>query len=183
MIEPAPGIVLISEPFLKDPHFMRTAVFLCDHGAEGSVGFVLNRPFEQRLDEFIPDLAGFAIPVHYGGPVMTDTLHFLHNIPSLQPEAQKIYDDVYWGGNFTEVIRLIQHRELDLNHIRFFLGYSGWSNGQLDEELKANSWLTVKGSSKLVFETDPAFVWKNAVLQLEAQYHPIVHYPIDPQLN
>ena len=174
---------MISDPFLKDPNFMRTAVFLCEHNEEGSFGFVLNRPFEQRLDEFVPDLEGFVIPVYYGGPVQPDTLHFLHNIPALQPDAQKIFDDVYWGGDFREVIRLIKSRELDLDNIRFFLGYSGWSEGQLGDELEEKSWLTVKGTHKLVFGTETGEVWKEAVLQLEEQYHPIVHYPIDPQLN
>lgn len=183
MIEPGAGIILISDPFLKDPNFMRTAVFLCEHNEEGSFGFVLNRPFEQRLDEFVPDLEGFVIPVYFGGPVQPDTLHFLHNIPALKPQAQKIFDDVYWGGDFTEVIRLIKDRQLDLDKIRFFLGYSGWSEGQLEDELEQKSWLTVKGNNKLVFGTETGEVWKEAVLQLEEQYHPIVHYPIDPQLN
>lgn len=183
MIEPGPGVILISDPFLKDPNFMRTAVFLCEHNEEGSFGFVLNRPFEQRLDEFVPDLEGFTIPVYYGGPVQPDTLHFLHNIPDLMAEAQKIFEDVYWGGDFREVIRLIKDRQLDLDNIRFFLGYSGWSEGQLNEELEGKSWLTVTGTNKLVFGTETGEIWRSAVLQLEEQYHPIVHYPIDPQLN
>ncbi|MCU0396131.1 MAG: YqgE/AlgH family protein [Chitinophagaceae bacterium] len=183
MIEPAPGILLISDPFLKDPNFMRTAVFLCEHTADGSFGFVLNRPYEQRLDEFIPDLEGFRIPVFYGGPVQPDTLHFLHNIPELRSDAQAVLPNVYWGGNFEQIIQLIRDRQLDLDNIRFYLGYSGWSGGQLEDELASSSWLTAQGSHQLVFRTPPGEVWKRAVMQLDEAFHPIVNYPIDPQLN
>ncbi len=183
MIEPAPGIILVSDPFLKDPNFMRTAVFLCEHNEEGSFGFVLNRPFEQRLDEFIPDLEGYSIPVFYGGPVQPDTLHILHNIPVLKEESSKVLQEVYWGGNFKDIIMLIRDRELDLENIRFFLGYSGWSAGQLEEELTENSWLTVQGNHELVFHENPKEVWKEAVKTMDEPFHQIIHYPIDPQLN
>ena len=69
MIEPASGILLISDPFLKDPNFMRTVVFLCEHQEQGSFGFVLNKQFEQSLDELMEGFDGFSIPVYYGGPV------------------------------------------------------------------------------------------------------------------
>ena len=81
MIEPGAGILLISDPFLKDPNFMRTVVFLCEHQEQGSFGFVLNRKYENTIDEIIPELEGYKLPVYYGGPVQTDTLHFLHQYP------------------------------------------------------------------------------------------------------
>ena len=77
MIDPGPGILLIADPFLKDPNFLRTVVFLCEHKEDGSFGFVLNRQYENTLDELIPELEGHKIPVFYGGPVQVDTIHFL----------------------------------------------------------------------------------------------------------
>ena len=65
MIEPGPGILLIAEPFLKDPNFIRTVVLLCEHREEGSFGLVLNKQIEQTLDELITDLEGFPFPVYY----------------------------------------------------------------------------------------------------------------------
>jgi putative transcriptional regulator len=183
MVDPAPGTILISDPFLKDPNFMRTVVFLCEHNQEGSFGFVLNRPFEQRLDEFIPDLEGYSIPVYYGGPVQPDTLHFLHTIPDLINNGQKVNDGIFWGGDFAQVIELIGRRELDMDKIRFFLGYSGWSTGQLETELNEKSWLTSKGNNRLVFQLQPGEIWKAAIKQLDDPYHEIINYPIDPQLN
>ncbi len=183
MIEPGPGIMLISDPFLKDPNFMRTVVLLCEHTPDGSLGFVLNRPFEQRLDDFIPELEGYSIPVYYGGPVQPDTLHFIHSLPDQVPGGQPVTEGVYWGGNFSEVIELIRERALDLSRIRFFLGYSGWSQDQLTGELKEKSWLTVEGNRRLIFYRQATEIWKEAVKELDEEFHEIINYPIDPQLN
>ena len=97
MIEPAGGILLISDPFLKDPNFMRTVVFLCEHQEQGSIGFVLNRKYENTIDELIPELEGHRIPLYYGGPVQMDTIHFLHQYPEEIPGGQKVLNGVYCG--------------------------------------------------------------------------------------
>ena len=81
MIEPGPGVLLIAEPFLKDPNFMRTVVLLCDHQEEGSFGFVINRAYKHTLDELMNNAEDLKIPVYYGGPVQMDTIHFLHHYP------------------------------------------------------------------------------------------------------
>ncbi len=162
---------------------MRTVVLLCEHNPDGSFGFVLNRPFKQRLDDFIPELEGFSIPVYYGGPVQPDSLHFIHSMPDLIPEGHLITDGIYWGGDFQQVIELIRNRELDLNCIRFFLGYSGWSSGQLSDEISEKSWLMVEGKERLVFHETPERIWKEAVKELDESFHEIINYPIDPQLN
>ncbi len=183
MNSPNTGTLLISDPFLKDPNFMRTVVLLCEHREEGSLGFVLNKPYNQTLDELIPDMAGYKIAVHDGGPVQRDTLHFLHTVPHLIPEGFEVTNGVYWGGDFAKVIELIRNKELDTNSIRFFLGYSGWSNGQLDSELNEKSWLTTQASKKIVFQSNNHIIWKMAVLQMDKKYHEIINYPIDPMLN
>ncbi len=183
MNDPVSGSLLISDPFLRDPHFMRTVVFLCEHSDQGSFGFVLNRPYEQTLDEFVPELEGFMIPVFYGGPVQPDTLHFLHCLPALIPGGQKVVSGVYWGGDFNKVIELIQSHGLGQDKIKFFLGYSGWSEGQLAGEITEKSWLTSEGSSGIVFHPDAAQVWPDAIREMDDKFHPIINYPIDPQLN
>ena len=85
MVSPSSGILLIADPFLKDPNFMRTVVFLCDHQEEGSMGFVINKQIEQTLDELMDGFDGYKIPVYYGGPVQMDTIHFLHQYPGKIP--------------------------------------------------------------------------------------------------
>ena len=183
MIEPAPGVLLIADPFLKDPNFLRTVVFICEHKEEGSFGFVLNRPFENTLDELIPDAEGFNIPVFYGGPVQGDTIHFLHQYPDEIPGGLEVMNGVYWGGAFDRVVEMIRSGEIDLNRIRFYIGYSGWGNGQLNEELCEKLWLTVQAQPALVFHANAEEIWKDALKHLGGDYEMMIHFPIDPQLN
>jgi len=183
MIEPAPGILLIADPFLKDPNFLRTVVLICEHKEEGSFGFVLNRLFKSSLAELIPDTGAVDIPVFYGGPVQADTLHFLHQYPDEIPGGMEIMSGVYWGGEFEKVVGLIRSGEIDLSRIRFFIGYSGWGSGQLGEELQQKSWLTVEASRKLIFHTNTEEVWKDSLKHLGGDYEMMIHFPIDPQLN
>ena len=183
MIEPATGILLIADPFLKDPNFLRTVVLLCEHKQEGSFGFVLNKQIEQTLDELISDLEGYRLPVYYGGPVQMDTIHFLHQYPDLIPESVKVSDDIFWGGNFETVTALLKSKSIDLNKIKFFVGYSGWGDGQLNGELTERSWLTVKANRELVFNTSFDEIWKSGLKTLGGEYERMINYPIDPQLN
>jgi putative transcriptional regulator len=183
MIDPAPGILLIADPFLKDPNFLRTVVFLCEHQETGSFGFVLNKRFDQTLDQLVTDLEGHPVPVYFGGPVQLDTIHFLHQFPDLIPGALHVSENIYWGGNFETVTALIKSNSIDLSKIKFFIGYSGWGDGQLDGELKEKSWLTVPATRNLVFHTRHTEVWKGSLKHLGGEYEMMVNFPIDPQLN
>jgi putative transcriptional regulator len=183
MIELAPGILLIADPFLKDPNFLRTVVFLCEHKEEGSFGFVLNRKYENTLDELIPELEGHQLPVYYGGPVQMDTIHFLHQYPDEIPGAQEVIKGVYWGGDFDLVINMIKKETIDFNKIRFYIGYSGWSNGQLNDEMNEKTWLTVEATRKLIFHHNYEEIWKDSLKHLGGDYEIMVNFPIDPQLN
>jgi putative transcriptional regulator len=177
------GVLLIAEPFLKDPNFMRTVVFLCEHQEEGSFGFVLNKTYDVTLDQLVPDLPEIKIPVYYGGPVQQDTLHFLHQLPDIIPGGLEVSKGIYWGGDYEMVVSLLRKGEINPNKIRFFIGYSGWSNGQLDDEMKENSWLTVLAKPKLVFHHNYAEIWKDSLKELGGDYEQLINYPTDPQLN
>ena len=183
MIEPGPGILLIADPFLKDPNFLRTVVLLCDHTADGSFGFVLNKKIAQTLNELLVNFDDFKLPVYYGGPVQTDTIHFVHQYPDLIPDSVKVSNDIYWGGNFETVAALIKNNSMNPNKIKFFIGYSGWGKEQLTGELDEKSWLTVTATKKLVFTTPPTDVWKGSLQHLGGEYEIMVNFPIDPQLN
>jgi putative transcriptional regulator len=183
MIEPAPGILLIADPFLKDPNFLRTVVFLCEHKDEGSFGFVLNRQYENTLDELIPELEGFKLPVYYGGPVQVDSIHFLHQYPDEIPGGQEVIKGVYWGGDFDAVVNLVKNEDADTDKIRFFIGYSGWNEGQLHTEMDEKTWLTVKATRKLIFHKNYDEIWKDSLKHLGGDYGMMVNFPIDPQLN
>src|SRR3954470_6017830 len=135
MITPAQGILLIADPFLKDPNFMRTVVFLCEHQDEGSFGFVLNKNYDYTLNELVSGLDDLKLPVYLGGPVQMDTIHFLHQYPDKIPGGFRVADGVFWGGDFEKAIELIKSGEIDESRIRFYIGYSGWGSGQLNDEM------------------------------------------------
>jgi len=183
MVNPGPGILLIAEPFLKDPNFMRTVVFLCDHQEEGSFGFVINRVFGHTLNELMNDLEGLQLPVFYGGPVQMDTIHFLHQYPDLIPGSYEVLDGIFWGGDFETAITLIKAGSIDTTKIRFFIGYSGWGSGQLNDELKEKSWLTAQANRKLVFHRKADDIWKDSLRLLGGDYEMMANFPVDPQLN
>lgn len=178
-----PGTILIADPFLKDPNFLRTVIFLCDHNKDGSFGFVLNRKLEYTIGDLIRDLEGCDFPVYYGGPVQQNTIHFLHRCPDLITGGEEIISGIYWGGEFDELIYLLKKDKLNFSDIRLFLGYSGWGEGQLDNEQNEKTWLTTYGNSKLIFPVDTSSTWKEAIKQLGGKYEQLINYPIDPHLN
>lgn len=182
-MSPDKGTLLIANPFLKDPNFSRTVIFLCENVKEGSFGFVLNKQFNQTLDELIPDLGMPAFPVYAGGPVQLDSLHFLHQYPDLISGGIEVFDGVYWGGNFETLQIHLKNNDISKNKIRFFLGYSGWTEGQLDMELKEDSWITAMATRKIIFETNASVAWKESLNVLGGDYKMMANFPIDPQLN
>ena len=182
MISPSKGTLLIANPFLKDPNFSRTVIFICENQTEGAFGFVLNKQFSKNLNELLPELETYHSTVYTGGPVQTDSLHFLHEYPDLLG-GEEVFGGVYWGGNFESLLIHLKNDDISNNKIRFFIGYSGWSEGQLDDEIKEGSWLTVEATRKLIFETRPEDIWKESLNHLGGDYKMLANYPTDPQLN
>lgn len=185
MADLSTGTLLIADPFLKDPNFMRTVVLLCDHRNEGSFGFVLNRHIRHTLEEIVPELEGVGnkIPVFFGGPVQPDTLHFLHVCPDQIPGSSKITDGIYWGGDFEIIKDLLLKNKLKPRDIRFYIGYSGWGSNQLNDEMKTNSWITAMAKRDIIFKYRSDDIWKESLRLLGDDYSVMVNYPIDPRLN
>lgn len=164
---------------------MRTVVLLCEHSPEtGSFGLVLNRPFEQKVSDLSAGLKDLDMPLFYGGPVEPEVLSLLHGYPSEETGGGiPVLEGLCWGGPVTGILQQLHAGELDTGKVRLYLGYSGWSPGQLEDELNSNSWLTIQGSADLVLNPNPEGLWKAAVKKLDRRYHPIVSYPLDPRLN
>lgn len=177
------GNILIADPFLKDPNFMRSVIFLCEHQTSGTFGFVLNRKYHKTIGDLLSDLEECTFPVYYGGPVQMDTIHFLHQCPGLITGGVEITDGIYWGGEFEEVAALIKENKITPTQIRFYIGYSGWGEGQLDNEMKEKSWLITFGNKRLVFHRNTDMIWPDALKQMGSEYEQVINYPIDPQLN
>ena len=162
--EVKPGQLLLAEPFMSDQNFKRSVTMLCEHnGEDGTLGFILNKPSELLIHEVVEEFPEFNSRVFFGGPVQSDTLHFLHTLGETLGECQQVTEGVYWGGNFETIKLLAQSGELNTHEIRFFLGYAGWSTEQLEEEIQSNSWIINPGSYDDVFVTPPNRLWKETL--------------------
>lgn len=182
-IKPEKGKLLISEPFLPDPNFERTIILLCENNEEGSFGFVLNKPSLANVSDVMDDIKNFNTPALVGGPVQQDTLHYLHRREGID-DAVEILDGVYWGGSFERILFLLETRQLAHEDIKFFLGYSGWSGGQLEEELGQDSWIVSdQASEELIFDTEPDAMWKKTLKIMGGRFSVYSNYPKDPRLN
>ncbi len=182
-LKPEAGRLLVSEPYLPDPNFERTIILLCEHTEGGTVGFVLNKPSLSKLGELIKEPERFDNPVSIGGPVQQDTLHYIHRNPHIAG-AIELAEGIFWGGEFEQLIAQIETGQLNANDIKFFLGYSGWSAGQLDEELKLNSWIVCgRVSQELIFETEDEQMWKRTLQEMGGRYSMYSNYPLDPSMN
>jgi putative transcriptional regulator len=126
------GRVLISEPFLNDTYFKRSVVLLTEHSEEGSIGFVLNKPVDLSVNDVLADFPEIDTEVSIGGPVNTNTIHYIHTLGDLIPNSVKVLDNLFWGGDFEVIKEMISEGRIKGSEIRFFLGYAGWSPKQLE---------------------------------------------------
>jgi len=182
--QPQKGDLLISQPLLPDNNFERTVILLCEHNDEGSFGFVLNKLSMLKVDEVLEDVEDFATNLYVGGPVQQNTLHFIHDIDALQEGGQDIQEGLCWGGNFEVLTSLINTATIDTDKIRFFLGYSGWSEYQLQQEIDENTWIVARDvHPSYIFNTDPQHLWKDILEKMGGRFKVYANYPTDPKLN
>ena len=183
-ITPASGRLLISEPFMNDSNFKRSVILLAEHSQEGTLGYVLNHQSEYKLSDVLPDIAYSEIPVYVGGPVANNTLHFIHRCPDKIEGGVEIWDGIYWGGSFDKVKELVATFQITENDIKFFAGYSGWTPGQVENEIEEDTWIVAnKFNPEIVFTHDEQNIWREVVISLGQRYAHIANFPEDPALN
>lgn len=155
------GQALIASPYLTDPNFMRSVVYIIRHDADGALGLILNRPMQTRIGQLLEQLCEQEIenelPVYCGGPV----------------DGPLVLLEAIWDGDTAAVcVASEQQRILDVcrqngqppqptEHYRLFDGYAGWSPGQLDSELQSGGWMVWDIQPHQVF-SDPDALWELA---------------------
>lgn len=182
-IQPTPGSILISEPSLKDMYFQRSVVLLAEHNKEGSFGLILNKPLDVDFNDVVKGFPQFNARVYLGGPVNTKNLFFMHNRGDFIRNSQPIKEGWFWGGEIDDVKSLMHLGELSPNNIRFYIGYSGWTENQLDEELSETSWLVSEPDLPHLIEIPSNEMWKHSVAELGKEYEVWMNFPNDPTLN
>lgn len=161
---------LIAMPGLQDPIFSRSLTYICDHSEQGAMGIVVNQPMDITLGDIFAQLelidhaqlGGRA--VLSGGPVNTERGFVLHKDAGNWESTMHIAPDVHLTASRDIVCDIAEnggpHNSL------FALGYAGWSPGQLEEELAANSWLTIPADSAIIFDVPIEERWSAAAKQL-----------------
>lgn len=177
------GSILISEPYLGDPNFERTVVLICRHDDEGTFGLVMNRRSNLKLSDVLDYVdKGPEMELGIGGPLQHNTLHYIHNRPDF-PEAIRISDNLYWGGDYEYIKEKLEQGGIHPDEIRFFLGYSGWTPGQLEEEVEKNVWIVNNNAAKKLFTLNADTLWRQILKEMGGKYKILSNYPIDPSLN
>jgi len=183
-VEPQKGDLLISEPFLADPNFARTVILLCEHNDEGSFGFVLNKLAQVKLNELLDGAGKREDNIYIGGPVQQNTLQFIHKNDGLIEGGIEVKEGIFWGGDFEQMLAMMEGELIHANDIKFFVGYSGWATGQLKDELKVNSWIISRDVNiEQVFHTDVESLWKEVLNTMGGKYKIVANFPVDPRLN
>jgi putative transcriptional regulator len=180
---PAKGKVLLAEPFLEGKYFKRSVVLLADENEEGFVGFVLNKPINLTIDDLIVSIDNYEGNVFIGGPVEEDKVYYIHTIPDLIPNSIPIFDNLYWGGDFQIIKDLLDQKMIIKDQIRFFVGYAGWSPGQLEDEILTESWLVSKISVDEIMTLSSDDLWKRSVEKLGGKYKLWSNFPENPKMN
>lgn len=183
---PFRGCYLVAEPFLKESYFRHAVICLSDYeeGKE-AMGLVMNRLTNLSLQELIEDVtAKKPVPIFCGGPMSGDRLFYMHTLGDIITDSQRVSDGLWIGGDFNEIIQYVNAGYQIDGDIRFFLGYSGWSPQQLEQEIRDRVWAVAPSPlpSKVLTDDNDAY-WHRFVRHLGPAYRGWRFHPHNPHVN
>lgn len=181
VVDPRRGCLLVATPLLEDPNFRRSVIFVIEHGAEGSLGVVLNRPSTRSLEPLLPEWATSEIvspKVFVGGPVQPDALLALVPTSADLPGGNKITEDV----SLLDLEVETSMPAADAAAVRFYFGYSGWSPGQLRLEIEEGAWWTFESTLE-AFMCEPADCWRTILARQKSAARFLSIYPDQSYMN
>jgi putative transcriptional regulator len=165
----APGKFLVAARKLPDPNFAQTVVLLCRHDEKGTMGLVINRQTRLSFDKVFEQLREAkdrGDSVFLGGPVQISGVLALLRSKSKPEDAMHVFEDLYLVSNKPALEKAVT-AGFDSTHLRIYLGYSGWSRGQLVRELEMGAWHILRGDPNFVFDSDPDTVWTRLIKRTE----------------
>jgi putative transcriptional regulator len=174
------GKLLVAAPPLVDPNFDRTVVLMLEHGDDGAIGVVLNRPSETELDDVFPEWRSVASPpgvVFVGGPVSPDAVIALGRGGA----AGDGFLDI--GGDLGSVDLASDPLDVGLERLRVFAGYAGWGPGQLEQEIEQGAWFVVTTDGADPFVDDPTHLWRAVLRRQKNRVAMFANYPDEVSSN
>ena len=177
------GSILISDPFSDDIYFGRSVVLICEHNDEGTFGFVLNNYIDVDLHQLDDNFPNINARISFGGPVSKENLYYIHSFSDIT-NTLEIREGLYYGGDFDEITDRIKDAKNPNKEIRFFVGYSGWSLGQLDEEIKNENWITANNiSTENIIDTKLDDLWRICLEKQGQRFQLMTKFPRNPMDN
>ncbi len=165
------GKLLIAMPFLPDPRFSHTVIYVCGHDDQGAMGLIVNKglpavTFEELLAQMEVDISDLQnqVPVHYGGPVDVGRGFVLHS-SDYTSESTVLIENGFSMTATLDILRAMALNEGPQQTL-LALGYVGWGSGQLEHEIQENGWLTIDANAELIFGTDLDNKWRQALATL-----------------
>jgi putative transcriptional regulator len=178
---PLRGMLLVAAPELTDPNFDRSVILVAEHGADGSMGIVLNHALPLTVADALPALAPCVdddVPLHQGGPVATETVIALGDFSDVDAAAQIIFATVgFLRGDLPP-----EDSAPSTRRVRVYCGYAGWGSGQLEAEIAHRAWYVVAPRPDDVF-SDDRDLWRRVLHRMGGTYAAIAQLPDDPSLN
>ena len=182
--QPEKGSLLIADPFAGDDFFTRSVVLLCDHNIDGSFGFVLNNYLDIDLHTLLPDFPKLTTKIGIGGPLDRESVFYVHSLGDKIKKSVAISESLYFGGDFDDVISLLKKDRTTESNIRFFLGYSGWSSNQLNEEMQIHAWIVTSNYKKEeILNTNESELWKKQMVKQGKKFKLMTAFPLNPMNN
>ena len=179
------GELLVSRPDMADPNFDGTITFVLEHGDEGAVGVVINRPSQLSITDAFPDWSAL-VPspgmVFQGGPVQTNGIIALGRHRNDAPAEGRF--DLPLGLVSVDLDQQPALAEASgLQELRVFAGYAGWGTGQLEGEIANHAWWVLPGSADDVFSTSPTQLWATVMRRSGGELRWFANLPGDPSVN
>jgi putative transcriptional regulator len=176
------GQLLVAGPGLYDPNFRRTVVLVGEHGEEGAMGIVLNRPSTARVHEAVPPLAPLfegSDVVHVGGPVQPQAIVVLGEFDEPSRAGALVLGAIgFFPGEIDEPADVGE-----IGRARVYAGYAGWAPGQLEDELEEEAWILEPATPADVFTDDPDGLWATVLRRKGGPYGVLALLPEDPRVN
>lgn len=170
------GKLLLAAPFMSDAYFDKTVILMVEQGRDGSLGFILNRAMHVSLNDVVKHKLNQSFLLYNGGPVELNKLFFIHTYGELISGSEDIGNGLFLGGDERDLESLMQEGLVDEKRIRFYLGYSAWSSGQLEREMAEKAWVVAPYFKDCAFSND-AQLWRTVVERLGNGYEHWLEIP------
>jgi putative transcriptional regulator len=182
---PRAGSLIVATPALGDAQFRRTVVYLIEHGAEGSVGVILNRPSRTPVGAVLADwheVMSEPSVLHEGGPVQRDGALCLARLRPDRARDPGVRPTV-GGIALVDLDADVPVVAAQVSALRVFAGHAGWSEGQLEGEIAGGSWYVVRSEPGDLFSSEPAAMWRRVLRRQPSPLSWVATFPDDPTHN